>query len=35
MKKDEDEKIGPGNIFYADRDNKCKGISIDDLIDLL
>lgn len=35
MKKDEDEKIKPGNIFNANRDNKGKGINIDDILDLL
>ena len=34
MKGDKDE-IEPGNIFNAYRDNKGKGIKIDDLIDLL
>lgn len=34
MKQNEDE-IKPGNIFNADRDNKGKGIKIDDILDLL
>ncbi|MBI4994906.1 hypothetical protein HZC21_04670 [Candidatus Peregrinibacteria bacterium] len=34
MKEDKGE-IGPGNIFNAGRDNKGKGIKIDDIIDLL
>lgn len=34
MQEDKDE-IEPGNVFNAYRDNKGKGIKIDDLIDLL
>lgn len=33
FKKDKNvDKIKPGNIFNADRDNKGKGIKIDDII---